>query len=296
VSGEEENWPGGFIGDLGDLGTVSASDGLVVAAGGAKLHRIRPGTDGIQTRPYPFEDDGVLRVAVEPGCRRWVALSYRHIVVFDTSNTEGYMHLDFRAGDPEPWEIAWGKVNGESVMHMLDDTMEVSRPGPELAVLPLEHALKIASDRTGLLAILTGGDEEARLYVSGDGEQWLFRILDTIHDEQSVHLAIDGMSAAVSHDGELWVSRGKDDAFELIEDIEDAGAVAFDGAGALFVATGEEGRAAIARIDVAGNAERIAEIEPNIAELAWDASRDTLWAATSGGLWHARARKPRSLS
>jgi len=244
--------------------------------------------EALETRPFPFEDEEIRAVAVEPRRpHRCAVASDDYIVLFDfASDDKGYRHL---RRDPtvaaKHKQLAWGLVNGRCVLHVLGDEGAVQRetPGQPSEEIPLENVVALANDANGMLAFVTNNDETPTLYASDDGENWLFRQLPTtIADDTSVHLAILGMTAAVSVDGELWISRGKDDPFASDESVASAGAIALGNDGAIYVY--DDQVAAVVRVDESGDATPVKEMQSRVASLAWDESRKTLWAASRDAL------------
>jgi hypothetical protein len=285
-----------------DVAQVSVRAGVLVA-GGAQMHRMLRGNQGIQSREAP-EGEPIRAVAVEPVAPYRCAVASDHgIAVFDFKAADGgHQSLRFPPGEPKPVALAWGKVKGRWMLHVLRDDQLVVRPAPpnELEELPLPGALTLANDDEGTVAIVTDGSPPL-MYVSDDGEQWNYRGVETsepIRKGAEVHAALGRTGTAISIEGEgVWTSKGRTEPFTPCELLALAGAIALDERGALYAAVHEPLVEAIVRVDPDGTMEHIGELAskggavPRITSLAWDASRQTLWGASSVGLLLMRAPK-----
>jgi hypothetical protein len=212
--------------------------------------------------------------------------------VFDFHAQEGGYHsVQFEPAEPKPVELAWGMVNGRCMLHVLRDDHIVVRPSPpnNLDEIPLEGALALAYDDRGTLALFAAsspGGAEPRVYVSDNGEDWQYRVVQSPKLLGGrVRVALGRNRAIVTIQGEgAWSSTALDEAFTPYKPLAAAGAIAFD-EGILFAAIRKSNGEAVIRVDEAGVTTRVAEIASSdgvahqIAELAWDASRHTLWGA-----------------
>ncbi len=285
-----------------DVAQVSVRAGVLIA-GGDQLHRMLRGNQGIQSRPAPFEEP-IRAVAVEPvKPHRCAVATDTGIAVFDLKAADGGYHsLRFPPGEPMPLALAWGKVNGRWMLHVLRDDQLVVRPAPpdELMELPLPGAVGLGYDDEGTVAIVTDGSPPL-MYLSNDGEQWNYRGVATsepIGEGTLVHVALARTGSAIAIEGEgVWTSKGREEPFTPCEPLALAGAIAFDERGSLYAAVHEPLVEAIVRVDPDGTMEHICELAseggdvPRITSLAWDASRQTLWGASSVGLLLMRAPK-----
>jgi hypothetical protein len=292
---DDDAWEGELEEGLGALQSVSAASGLVVAGGGDKLYRIRPGRERSEMRDHPFGD--VLHIAIEPNNRnQWAVVDPNHVVVFEASREGVYKHIDRRADGPEFLEIAWGKHEGRFEIYLLEDNSQVTILAREPGELPIEDVIRITNDRVGKIGLLVGG-EEPRVFVSDNGTQWEFRIFEEEVDVYGSRIAIDGPFAALANHGALWVSQEIDAAFEPIEGIEGCVALAFGDAGTLYAATWNEKKSVITMIDAEGDTTPILELEAEVTSLVWDRTRSVLWSATSKGLLKSHPKsKARLLS
>jgi hypothetical protein len=184
---------------------------------------------------------------------------------------------------------------------------------------PAPQVVAMATDGAGGLAFAVLDEEEWFLdvwwLIDLEKDEWFHRGLEAPSFFDGARLAVAGKAVAVSAGREVWMSRdpmehefveiealrSRDDAF-----VEGGAAIAFDGAGpdaALFAAVREaKERSAIVRVDAEGRHERIVELTvegqdgdgspgggegegdegppaPIIHEMAWDATRRTLWSA-----------------
>ncbi len=173
--------------------------------------------------------------------------------------------------------------------------------------LPLGCLVAMATGEDGTLAVASIDREMPAIWITRDGEEWHYRLLPELDQVGGWELAIAGDAAAVHMFWRgVWVSRDLHTPFARCEALGDGGPIAFEGgAPDAALLCGAEGRhvpgfrgapsdpdesaAALVRVDATGAAVRIAEIRtppgtdiPHIASLAWDASRQALWAALPG--------------
>ncbi len=300
-----EQWSVTPMADVRDVHTVSVHRGLVVAAGPKQLLRIRAGSLTVGLRETPLA--GTIKlVAIDPApsSRRYAVATDATIAIFDDSNPGGFLSIPVDNAQQTPSAIAWGKVDGETLLHI--EAMEhFYRDGYNLEV-PLPRVVTIANDHGGRLGAAIARDEEddsefpAGFYVSDDGESWNWRTMPELETIASAFfIALAGDVAAVSiqagspHSG-VWVSREAADPFEQLSKDEYTGAIAVDDDGVVFVVSGEQNAERVLRFDPASNEPTcIAHLRgkgKRIAALAWDASRKTLWAASpSDGLLAIKA-------
>jgi hypothetical protein len=175
---------------------------------------------------------------------------------------------------------------------------------------PVARARVLATDHAGGFAFACFDDEDGQVEVWTLAERepellWHCRRLEPPATFSGMELAIAGKALAVSFDfGGVWLTRDyREHAFTEIEALRgrldprercDAAALAFEGAAgdaALFAAfLDTRSTQHIVRVDAAGRAQRIAEVEiegdeegkvllPPVRALAWDATRRTLWSA-----------------
>jgi hypothetical protein len=282
-------WNGSTLDQADELSSVSAGGGLMIAGGESRLYRMRPGMSTLQGRPFPFEDDVIRVVAVEPRRpHRAAVASEGALVLWDfASDDAGYRHVKLDPDAPVTLGLAWGMVKGKSILHVLGDDGVVLRstPGHPLEEIPLEHAVAIANDAAGVLAILTDGEDAATLYASDNGESWKYRQLPTtITDPTTAYVAMHTTTAAVVIDGYLWISRDPDSPFELQELDGQSGAIAVGDDGAVYAAMDANEDAGIVRVASNGEVVRIHDLIVQSAAIAWDASRKALWATSVSGL------------
>jgi hypothetical protein len=291
-----DTWEGGFLLDPARLVcSVSARGGLVVG-GGNDFYLLRPGEEGMKTRPAA-DDFGLIDVvAAEPRApRRYASASSEMIAIFFRKNGEDQI-LRLTPSEPVPavTHLAWGGARGPCSLYIRREDGSVARMNPELTDmedldLPPMHA--VASDENGVVAMVTF-EPELRAYVTRDGREMFVRPIHYDYEveiSEHVHLAVADTAVAFAFEREgAYLSRGNEAPFEPCEPLAGAGPLEFEGASsdaALFGGVLEPGMAAIVRVDRAGTAVRIAEMgseggtSPTFDALSWDASRSRLWGA-----------------
>ncbi len=289
-----------------DVRAVSCRGGLVVA-GGDELHVLRPGAQSMASRAPPL-DVGPIRVAAaEPRApfRYAVASDDRVAVFFRADPGDQIARLRCAcATSPAPpaTHLGWGRAGGESALYIRWGDGSVVRmkqdmSGVDTTDLPPMDALAV--DDAGVLAMISSAAPAPTAYLTLDGENLDERPLpegcglpgpDAPADpHRRVHLAVADTAIAFAVDGgAVFVSRTPGAPFERVEHLETAEAIALDGAAgeaAVFGATRRRGAASIVRVDEDGDAVVIADFgsdggTPEVTGLAWDASRQILWAAS----------------
>jgi hypothetical protein len=307
-------WRGGFVFESPQRTSVlSASSGVILAAGD-RLHVIEAGAQGVRARDLPDGMGTVVSVAVEPRRRpRLAVCSAAMIWVIDG---KGVATLRNEEG-PGFSQVAWGRVRGGTVLYVLGIEGYLRRSGlnkGDFEEMDIEGVGPLASDANGTLA-LVATEPDPRVWVTMDGEEWFFRAMPPDSEEGMIHLAVAGEAVALTlvDQGKTWISRRRDDSLVRCEALDGAGPLAFEGVradAALFAAVPVGGLETIVRVDAKGDVTRIAELgtgegggePPLVAEMAWDATRKTLWyALPSAGLAKSEAPRtkgggPRSLS
>jgi hypothetical protein len=208
-------------------------------------------------------------------------------------------------GAAGPERIAWGRSPGGGfALYVAYEDGSLLRVHPEngdVDEIPIGYVVALASDESGTLAVASIDPDSPAVWVSHDGEHWHWRHLSGLDGMGGWELAVAGDAAAlaIAHRG-VWISRGREVPFARCELLGSGGPLAFEGAtsdAAVFGAVHVGWSETIVRVDAAGRATRIAEIEstgdadePHMAALAWDDSRRTLWGAISGvGLMKSEA-------
>jgi hypothetical protein len=290
-----DTWEGGFLFDSPRLvNSISARGGLVIA-GGEDLYLLRPGAEGMLTRPAT-EAFGCIEVAAaEPRApRRYAVSSEEMITVFYRKGGEDQI-LRLRPQTPGALvtHLAWGGTSGLCALYLRRDDGSVARLKSDLSdleELDLPSMSAIASDETGVIAMISF-EPEPRAYVTRDGEAMQFRSFDHDADpSQIVYLAVADTAVAFAVENEgAFLSRKQEDPFLACEALAGAGPVEFEGSSsdaALFGGVLHASMASIDRVDRDGAAIRIAEMgsdtlgPPVLQALSWDASRRKLWAAS----------------
>jgi hypothetical protein len=281
-------WPGGFVFESAQrTAAVSVWGGAVLAAG-ESLYMLAPGEERLKQRPLPGDMKFATRVAVEPRRRPRLAVSSpERISVLDGEK------LATIADDAGGFDrIAWGAVKEGPALYILGADRVLRRTRIERAdveQIPIDGVSCLSSDDKGTIAVLAD-EPEARVWATRDGASWFWRDLPAADSTGGeVHLAIAGAAAVatLAEGGETWISRRHDAPFVRCEPLDGAVALAFEGAtpdAAVFAAIPRGSVEAIVRLDAKGAATRIAEIEsvdegPRVGQMAWDATRSTLWAA-----------------
>jgi hypothetical protein len=290
-------WDCGFILDQASVVRgVSARGGLVVA-GGDLLYMQRPGAEKMASREPPLDAGNVVIAAAEARAPwRYAFASEALVAIFFKNKTEdGIVRLRPAEQGGRPTHLAWardGHGDGHALYIRWDDGAIV-RTMPDMSgvdVLDFPPVDAIASDSSGVLAMVTFTEEGGRAYVSHDGTHFAFRELDVPHEAgEHVHLAVadEAVAVALGQRG-AYLSRAAGAPFVRCEHLTTAGPIELEGASsdaALFGAIRTPTVAAILRIDPAGAAIRVAEFEsdgpvPELTALSWDAQRRKLWGAS----------------
>jgi hypothetical protein len=281
-------WPGGFVFDSVQRTPALSVWGGVVLAGGDSLYMLAAGEERFRQRGLPGEMKLATGVALEPRRRPRLAIcSPDRISVLDGENLAT---IGDDAGGFD--RLAWGTVKGGAALYILaaDRVLRRSRvERGDLEEIPIEGVSCLSSDEKGTIAVLAD-EPEARVWATRDGSSWFWRGLPAADSTGGeVHLAIAGATAVatLADDGTTWISRKHDAPFDRCEALDGAVALAFEGTtsdAAVFAAIPHGRVDAVVRLDAKGAATRIAEIEselegPHIGQMAWDATRSTLWAA-----------------
>jgi len=304
-SSAAEAWEGGYVFDEPrDVKSVEARGGMVIA-GGKELYMLRPGEEGWKTRPPPEDIGAVHVVGVEPrGLRRYAVASEKMFAVF-FKGKGGDTILRMKPKEPglRATHLAWGGVKGACVLWVLNDDGGLLRMKPDLSdleELDLDPMAAIASDESGVVAMVSLLGEEQRVFVTRDGMDMDYRAIGhELSPDASVQIAVADTSVALVVDKEyVLLSRGVDDPFRRVAALDaDVGArgwltgpVAFQGTSsdaALLCARWEGEVVRIVRVDPSGTTISIVEMgsaegkdAPELGSLSWDASRQTLWGTS----------------
>jgi hypothetical protein len=292
-----ESWSGGLVLDRAfDARAVDARHGVVLA-GGDRLVLLRAGETTLATREPPAGIGSVRTVAVEPRRRARIAAGGEAgLALFDD---DGVSTMRVPPGGPVPERIAWGRGPGGGfalyVAHEDGSLLRVRPETGEVEEMPIGAVVALASDENGTLAVASIDADAPGVGVTHDGEHWHWRPLSELDGMGGWELAVAGDAAAlgIAYRG-VWISRGLEEPFARCEAFEEGGPLAFEGAtsdAAVFGAVHVGWTETIVRVDAAGRAVRITEIEPGVegdrpeprlSALAWDASRRTLWGAMPG--------------
>jgi hypothetical protein len=300
-------WELGFALDEDvQVASIEARGGMVVA-GGVEIYTLRPGA-ALWTghAPPPYDVGPVRLVAVEPrGARRHAIASAETVTMFVKAERDGDIEgISASVPGSKVTHIAWGGMDGPSTLFFLRDDhvlyeMEADRSGGQaLAIEPL-HA--IASDDRGVVAMVSLSARRPRVLVMSNGRRWEARVVDAeVRPGASVQVAVADTAVALVVDEEyVLLSRARGEPFARVPALDlgenehgwRVGPVSFQGSSrdaALLCARSEDDLERIIRVDQAGAAVSILEVAgteirdaPDIVSLSWDASRQTLWGATS---------------
>jgi len=284
---------------------LDAATGFVVAAGDA-LYVIDAGEHGIRKRDLP---PGALvrAVAVEPWAPFRQAVASRGQVGVFAGPWPGEPILELRLSDPDDdaTHLAWVRHDGESMLYLRQRSGRVSRIGmagtSEVVTTP--NAAAIAADADGVLALVTLlPPEEAGAWILPAGATaWDTRCLTTIPvgDEDDpaqdwrVYLTVRGSAVAFSMDEWSAAVSWEDDEDESKHFQSPPavfyGPIAFQSERVIFAAYNVEGQVRVLRHERDGGVTRIARFgvgddwegtAATVTALAWDESRETLWAAS----------------
>jgi hypothetical protein len=299
-----DTWDGGFIFDQGrDVKAIEARGGMVVAAG-ADLYLLKPGDENWKVRPPPEDIGPMHAVAGEPrGARRFaVASETMFALFFKSKQGDQILRLRPQSHGALVTHLAWGGVKGPCALYVRHDDSSLLRMKPdlsELEELDIEEIEAIASDDSGVVAMVALHGDHPRVYVMRDGVEMKHRpINDEIEEGASVEIAVADTAVALVVDRQrVLVSRGPEAPFERVAALTPpdgrgwtTGPVVFQGASsdaALLCARWESDVLRIIRVDASGAAMSTAEIggnettdAPEIDSLSWDAARQTLWGAS----------------
>ncbi len=306
---------------------VSAAGGLVVAVGGpaikvgrlvipagGDLHMLRPGSRRLRMARLP-PDVEAIAIAAEPWSPYRVAIaSPRTVDVFSGHKPhEPTVRLQFEGPQHRATHLAWGRVEGRSMLYMRQATGAVAQLRADdglQGTLVLPPVSAVAGDADGVLAMINLAPEPP----ANVGEAWVLpvgakefgtRWVDCGPTEDvtwDVFLAVRGSAVAYSieaidapeYSGGASVSwhEENEDEDHTFEDPPGVfrGPIALQNDHAVFAAYNLEGQANVLR-HVRGEAgiTRIARLglgedysgKPAwITGLAWDEERRALWAAS----------------
>src|SRR6185437_1806985 len=166
--------------------------------------------------------------------------------------------------------LAWGGVKGACSLWALNDDGSLMRMKPDLSEfeeLDMDPMAAIASDDSGVVALVSVAGAEQRVYVTKDGLDLDYRAIDPeISPTASVQIAVADNAVALVIDQEyVLVSRSVDEPFKRIAALDaDVGArgwltgpVAFQGTSsdaALLCARWEGDVVRLVRVDPSGAA------------------------------------------
>jgi len=293
-------WNGGFVlANPWYVRSIGVGQGTVIAAGEA-LYCLRPGGSCFSVREASTETGDFVAVAVEPR-RSWrIALAGIDSVTILEGPARATVR--FPPSHPEPVELAWGPCadGTPGALYVLLDDGIVLRLAPgtrvfeEMSVPPVRA---MAADDAGTVAFACFDEErwELDVYVLEDARDGTCsrRTIDAPPFVGRVHLAVAGGAAGVSfEEGPVWIGRGADGPFRQVVEVMAGGPVAFQGPAsdaALFAVARTPETDSIVRIEAGGAVMCIGEVDrsggplPPIFQLAWDASRSSLWAASGPG-------------
>jgi hypothetical protein len=306
IRGAEE-WGGGFIlPEHHDVRSIEARGGLVIA-GGANLYMLRPGAQRFGMCPPPEELGPVHAVAVEPrGARRYAVASEEVFAVFvGIGKEEQILQIDPQSTRPGSriTHLAWGGATGPCTLWARHGDGRLLRMTPDMSAavgIALGPVDALASDDGGGIAFVSLVQGAQRVYVTRDLREIAYRaIVPEISPGASVEIAVAGMAAALVVDGSyVLLSRGREEPFARVQALTPLegrrftlGPVAFQGVAsdaALLCGQRDGAASRVVRVDASGAAMTIFEIStidasapPEIGALSWDASRKTLWGASS---------------
>jgi len=289
-------WPGGFaVPNPCWIRSVAAAGGTVLA-GGEQIYLLRPGATRFASRPLPTGVGDAVAVGVDPRCRGRMAVACAYgLVLFEGKNLAVARTLD-RAS--EFAEVAWGPATGKRgsdlyILNTVGTVLRLSPGAPGFEQLDLPPVRAMTCDEKGQLTYACFDEDDWSLDVHVHTESGLeiTHVLEAPAAMSYVYLARAGEALAVGfEDGGVWLTRRvTEPRLSCVESLS-GGPVAFQGpdaAGALFGLKIEEKVRGLIRVDANGAAARIGELEMpeteklrrGVEQLAWDATRKTLWAA-----------------
>jgi hypothetical protein len=272
---------------------IAVGAGTVLAAGDA-LYLLRRGATSFAKRPHPREMGDVHLVAVEPRRPSRIAVAdFDSVTIFEG---ERMARVHFEDPKEEIDQLAWSAVGSGETCTLLvlfgDGRLLSLRPGTlEFDTMDVPSVWALATDEACGFAVTCFDEENEQVdvYVADvlNDQHWR-RSLPAPGEMFGMKLAVAGDDVAMSfHLGGVWLSRRRA-PFVEVEGLTGGGPVAFQGAGpgaALFGVARDERVEAVVRIALDGTGMRIAEVEasamrvPSVQQLAWDLSRQTVWAA-----------------
>lgn len=300
-------WELGFALDDGlQVASIEARGGKVIA-GGALVHVLGPGDMLWKGHaPPPYAVGPVRHVAVEPrGARRYAIASADTVTMFvegeGVDEVQGISST--KVGSPVT-HLTWGGPDGSSVPIFLRADHVLYRMKRDLsgvAAMRVERLRAIASDDQGVTAMVSLSTDPLRVFVVSNEPRWTTRVVPAqVSPDADVQIAVADTAVALVVDEEyVLLSRAPDERFVRVPALDLGGSelgwrvgpIAFQGStrdAALLCARAEDDLARIIRIDAAGEAMSILEAAgteirdaPDIVSMSWDASRQTLWGATS---------------
>jgi hypothetical protein len=267
----------------------------VLAAGPSGLLRLPAGSDErFAARPLPAGLDDITAIAVEPHATARLAVGHQRCVAV----LDGVGTVTIRIPDEKPTvtHLAWGPHPSGAFLYIVDDDFIARRTDVrthDVEELPLDFVIAMATDEKGALALASAHPDGKAVWLTRDGENWHWRQLDALDFDLACDLAVAGDAVAAHMAwGGVWVSRGREEPFVRCEALGTGGPVTFEGTdegSPLLCAIEEDAGDAVLRVDVSGAVTRVATVdrpegqdERCIRELAWDASRRTLWAVVEG--------------
>jgi hypothetical protein len=291
-------WSGGFVMNRAtNVQTVDCCRGVLLAATREMLYLMRAGEHRLSARERPPEIGPVRAVAVEPARRPRLALAGEHGFALVHKGPSQLVMADSDDGAPE--RLAWGAdPQGGFALYGLRHDRSVVRVRPDhrtVDELSLDAIVALAGDGQGTLAIASIDGDTPGVWVSRDGDMWHRREVRELRELRELdgmggwELAVagDAVAIAVAYRG-VWVSRAWGEPLVRCEALGTTGGpLAFEGAAAdaaLFAAVHAGLTETVVRVDAAGAAARIAEIDaegarPSLSALAWDEMRRVLWGA-----------------
>ena len=277
-----------------------------VVAGAEQIFLLKPGAEHFMCRERPDKTGPIIAIAAEgrgPG-RVAVATEGGQVSVIPSQGVGIFRGRNSLGSDAS--HLAWGPPSpaGPSPLYIRWDHGELTCLSAELEMHAYEDMGQvdaIASDDNGVLVAVSFEGPEAGAKVTRDGREWVFRKIHIEADAApaQVHLAIAENAIAMTiGDGHVYLSRAPDQDLERCGALPNAtGPIAFQGASsdaALLAFVHDRGTVATVRLDESGTLTRISELETDapseiargfFTDAAWDASRNTLWAASPmGGL------------
>ncbi len=293
--------------------------GLVILAGG-DLHMLRPGSRRLRTARLP-PDVEAIAIAAEPWSPYRVAIaSPRTVDIFSGHKPhEPTVRLQFEGPQHRATHLAWGRVEGRSMLYMRQATGKVAQLRADdgaQATLTVPAVSAVAADADGVLAMIDLAPEpvppgepvnmgEALILPVGAKEfdsRWVDCGSADDRVQWNVYLTVHGSAVAYSEDpidapeysGGVEVSwdQGDDEGYHTFKMPPGVmrGPIAFQNEGAMFAAYNLEGQAnvlrhvrgeaGITRIARLGLGEDYSGTPAWITGLAWDEERRALWAAS----------------